>query len=55
MLSSRQLPQFNVRLPQDIKDWIQQKATENFRSMNAEIVARLDESRKQEEARHAQA
>lgn len=54
MQNSRQMPQFNMRMPPNLKDWLQQKASDNFRSLNSEIVARLNESRKQEEARHAQ-
>jgi len=37
-------PQFNLRLPADIKDSIQSAADANKRSLTAEIIARLDES-----------
>ena len=36
-----------ARLPQDIRRWLEQQATQNFSSMNSEIVrairARMDE------------
>lgn len=41
-----------VRLPEDLKQWLKHKAVDNFRSLNSEIVARLEQSRKAEEAQH---
>ncbi len=38
-----------VRLRQDLKDWLKHRAVDNRRSMNSEVVARLEESRKAEE------
>ena len=37
-------PQFNVRMPADLKEKIEEAAKENGRSMNAEIVYRLHRS-----------
>lgn len=37
-------PQYKLRLPQDLKDQIETSAKEAGRSMNAEIVARLERS-----------
>lgn len=37
-------PQYKLRLPADLKEKIKQASEENHRSMNAEIVARLQES-----------
>ena len=37
-------PQYKLRLPADLKEKIKQASEENRRSMNAEIVARLEES-----------
>lgn len=37
-------PQINVRLPQDLKDAVQSMASDNKRSVNAEIVAVLLEA-----------
>lgn len=41
---SRTDPQFKLRLPLELKEQIEAAAEENHRSMNAEIVARLQES-----------
>lgn len=41
---ARDDPQMNVRLPSDLKDRIERSARNNNRSMNAEIVTRLEES-----------
>jgi hypothetical protein len=37
-------PQYKLRLPQQLKEQIESAASESGRSMNAEIVARLQES-----------
>ena len=37
-------PQFNVRMPADLKEKIEDAAKKNGRSMNAEIVYRLQQS-----------
>lgn len=37
-------PQFNLRIPEDLKEAIEIAAKSNGRSMNAEIVARLEQS-----------
>lgn len=37
-------PQINIRLPQDLKDDIQNMASDNKRSVNAEVVAALLEA-----------
>lgn len=41
---SRQLDKFMVRFPAGMRDEVAQAAEENNRSMNAEVVARLDRS-----------
>ncbi len=41
-------PQTNLRLPPELKQQLQQKADENKRSFNGEIVHRLESSLKQE-------
>ncbi|MBB2775722.1 UNVERIFIED_ORG: hypothetical protein HNP28_001010 [Comamonas terrigena] len=43
---SREDPQMKIRLPADLKDQIEAAAKDSGRSMNAEIVARLEESLK---------
>lgn len=37
-------PQYKLRLPTDLKEKIKQASEDNHRSMNAEIVARLQAS-----------
>lgn len=34
-----------VRMPQDLKDWLKHQAVDNRRSLNSEVVKRLEESR----------
>ena len=41
-----------VRIPEDLKQWLKHKAVDNFRSLNSEIIARLEQSRKAEEVQH---
>ncbi|SMF93936.1 Arc-like DNA binding domain-containing protein [Methylomagnum ishizawai] len=41
---SREAPQMKIRLPEDLKARIEESAYQNRRSMNAEIVARLEAS-----------
>lgn len=41
---SREDPQMKIRLPADLKDQIEAAAKDSGRSMNAEIVARLEQS-----------
>lgn len=53
MKSGSQLVHSPTRLPKELKDWLKQKAVENFRSMNGELIARLEQSRKEEEKRDA--
>lgn len=43
-------PQFKLRIPPALKAQIDQAAAENRRSLNAEIVARLEESFEAKEA-----
>lgn len=46
---SRDYPQYKLRMSPELKDTIDRLATKNNRSMNAEIVARLEASIAQEE------
>lgn len=52
MLNKQQAPT-PVRLPEDLKTWLKVRAEENFRSVNAEVIAILMAARKQEEKRAA--
>lgn len=42
--------QTNLRIPADLKEWIKKRAAEAKRSLTAEIVLRLEQSRQQEAA-----
>lgn len=42
-------PAVMVRLPQDLKTWLQRIAIRNRRSLNSEVLHRLEQSRKAEE------
>ncbi|WP_313193706.1 Arc family DNA-binding protein [Shinella zoogloeoides] len=39
----------SVRIPADLKGWLEDRSIKNFRSMNAELVAILSALRKGEE------
>lgn len=39
-----------VRIPDDLKLWLKHKAVDNHRSLNSEIIFRLEQSRQAEEA-----
>lgn len=49
---SKQRAPSPVRIPEELKIWLKHKAVDNFRSLNSEIIARLEQSRKSEEAQH---
>lgn len=51
---ARQDEQTNVRLPAELKDWLKAQAAAARRSVTAELILRLEESRKAQEAGHAQ-
>lgn len=38
-----------IRIPVDVKKWVEERATRNFRSMNAEILTILDAVKNGEE------
>lgn len=45
---STQAATYPLRLPAELKLWLQQKAQENRRSFNAEVVVMLEQTQKQE-------
>lgn len=47
---SRADTQVNVRMPDALKAWLQEQAAANRRSFTAEVVIRLEESKKMQEA-----
>lgn len=46
--------QTNVRLPVDLKDWLKAQASAARRSVTAELIMRLEESRRLQKAGNAQ-
>ena len=53
MSAVRELPTTQLRLPTELKSWLQHQAIDNRRSLNAEIVLRLEQSRAQQARAHA--
>ncbi|TRO14107.1 Arc family DNA-binding protein [Ectopseudomonas mendocina] len=47
---SRVDPQFKLRLPQELKNYLSEQAELNRRSQTAEVIYRLEQSRKQDES-----
>lgn len=47
---SRDYPQYKLRMSPELKDTVEELAKKNNRSMNAEIVARLERSIAQDES-----
>lgn len=43
---------FSMRVPNELKLWLGHKAVDNHRSLSGEIIFRLEQSRKAEEAQH---
>ncbi len=54
MKDARQISGTPVRMPPELKRWMQHQAVDNHRSLNGEIVIRLEESRRQQMARQQQ-
>jgi hypothetical protein len=47
-----QIPAFPLRMPQDLRDWLEAAAVDNGRSLNSEIVQQLKEFRARAIAAH---
>ena len=45
---NKQIPPFGLRLPPEVKEHLEKLAEENRRSLNAEIIVRLEQSIRQE-------
>lgn len=54
MEGARQFPQVALRIPPDLKEWLQTKAKAEGRSLNTEVVRRLQQSRAQQVAKEMQ-
>lgn len=48
MEKAREMPQTNIRMPVDLKKWVQQQAEKNCRSFNNEIIFTLQQCRSKE-------
>lgn len=48
MKTARKAPQIGLRLPVDLKQWLEERATANHRSLNGEATALLERYRQQE-------
>lgn len=47
---NRSIAPFGLRMPDDLKEWLKEQAALNRRSLNSEILARLEESRRVQNA-----
>ena len=45
MKGARAIPTFAIRLPEDLKDWLKQRADKNRRSLSAELIVILEDRR----------
>lgn len=52
---ARRIVPTQIRMPDELILWLKHRAVDNYRSMNSEVVARLQESRRREEAQHEHA
>ncbi|WP_429499315.1 Arc family DNA-binding protein [Robbsia andropogonis] len=41
MKGARDMPAVNLRMPREVKDWLESEAQKNFRSLTSEILCRL--------------
>ena len=48
MKDARKAPMVMLRLPQETKDWLKHQAIDNRRSLNSELLNRLEQSRAQQ-------
>ncbi len=46
---------YPLRIPQDLREWFQQRAAENSRSLQGELIHRLIESKRKDEGRGVEA
>lgn len=51
MSTKNQSPQVGVRLPKDLREYVEQRAAENFRSVSSEIAMRVERTRQEEMAK----
>lgn len=53
MEGARKINPVQLRMPEDLKVWLQHKAVDNYRSLNGELVARLLKDREREQIQNA--
>lgn len=46
---TREIKPLGVRMPEELKQWLKDQAEKNMRSLNSELVIRLQESRANQE------
>lgn len=46
---SRKDPQFNLRLPEELKKWLEQQSQKNHRSQTAEMVFMITQEKQRQE------
>lgn len=50
MNAVKTVPPIQVRLPDDLKTWLKHQAVDNHRSLNSELLYRLEQSRANQQA-----
>lgn len=53
MTVGRGSPALMVRLPQELKDWLKHQAIDNRRTLNSEVLLRLEQSRRAQQPQGA--
>lgn len=49
MKGAREMPQINIRMPNELKTWIQKRAERDERSMNWVVVKLIEKAKTEEE------
>lgn len=50
MKDARSAPQMNLRIPAELKKWLEERAAANHRALNGEVLYALERYRDQQEA-----
>lgn len=53
MKGARQAPQFNFRIPPEVKDWLEKQAATNNRSVSGELLTILQRAMRTEQPQGA--
>lgn len=46
---ARKDPQFNLRIPEELKEWVEAQAQKNHRTQTAQLVFLISEEKKRQE------